>query len=106
MIIALLHRHYDGEKLERVKAEMETLGPPTIRAIWDEGYGMWLAVEGCHRLRAADELGISPVIEDISDDETIIIQDDGDGVEVNVFDLHIELSDGAPHTAILEFEEA
>ena len=64
MIIALLHQHYNKQHLEEVKSEMMKLGAPTIRAIWDETQGMWRAIEGCHRIRAAKELGITPIIKE------------------------------------------
>ena len=51
MDVILYHKHYDKDHLNAVKAEMETLGTPTIKAIWSEMYGAWMAVEGCHRLR-------------------------------------------------------
>jgi hypothetical protein len=54
--INLLHHHFDTGHLEEVKAEMVALGSPTIRAI--EVAGDIYAVEGCHRLRAAQDLGI------------------------------------------------
>jgi hypothetical protein len=59
MQIALLHKHYNGNHLEAVKTEMQNLGAPVIRAIWSETYGMWMAVEGCHRIRAAKDLGLT-----------------------------------------------
>jgi hypothetical protein len=71
MDIILYHKHYNKEHLNAVKAEMETLGAPTIKAIWSEVYGAWLAVEGCHRLRAAAELGITPNIDDVSEEDVV-----------------------------------
>lgn len=65
MKIALVHEHYDGIKLEAVKAEMLTLGAPTIKAVWVECYGRWQALEGCHRIRAAKALGLVPEIEEV-----------------------------------------
>ncbi len=63
--IVLLHRHFDSDHLEAVKTQMREMGPPAIRAIWVEVYGVWFAVEGCHRLRACVELGFEPTIEEI-----------------------------------------
>jgi hypothetical protein len=63
--IVLLHKHFDAGHLEMVKSQMAELGAPTIRAIWDECSGFWLAIEGCHRLRACVELGVEPIIEEI-----------------------------------------
>ena len=101
--IALLHKHYDQEHLETVKSEMVEMGAPTVRAIWSEMYGMWLAVEGCHRLRAAHALGITPVIVDISEEEKATIQVDEYDEEVDIFELTIELQDQASRTEILVF---
>ena len=59
MEIYLVHDHYDKNHLEEVKTEMLKLGAPTIRVI-DMGEGLFAAIEGCHRLRAAAALGIIP----------------------------------------------
>ena len=60
--IALVHNHYDQEHLAEVKAAMLELGAPKIKAIWMECYNMYAALEGCHRIRAAKELGLIPEI--------------------------------------------
>lgn len=72
MQIILPHNHYDKAHLDAVKAEMEHLGAPTIKAVWMDTYGAWVALEGSHRIRAASSLGIKPVIDEIewSDDVT------------------------------------
>lgn len=103
MTIALFHKHYTEKHMAEVMVEMENLGSPTIRAIWSDLYGMWLAVEGCHRIRAAKELGLEPIIEDISNDETVAIEIDGENAEVSVQNLFEELTDNAPRTAIINF---
>jgi len=103
MTIALFHKHFLESHLEEVKKEMEKLGAPTVKAIWSELYGLWLAVEGCHRIRAAKDLGIEPVIEDVSNDEFIIIQVDGEDESVCVADLEEELTENAPYTKIIDF---
>jgi len=97
MQIALYHNHYDKKHLAQVTDDMKRLGTPTIRAIWSECYGMWLAVEGCHRLRAAQVLGLVPTISEINidDEPTIILQNDGDDEETNTLDLAIGLTDEA-----------
>lgn len=76
--IALLHKHYDEAHLAKVISEMELLGAPTIKAVWMECWNMWVALEGCHRLRAAHALGLDPIIDEVeySDDE--IELDSGD----------------------------
>ena len=103
MTIALLHKHYTEKHLEEVATEMTTLGAPTIKAIWSDLYGMWLAVEGCHRIRAAKQLGFEPVIDDISNDETVTMEIDGEDTEVLVQDSLEELTDNAPKTEIISF---
>lgn len=60
MKVALMHDHYNADHLEQVKQEMLVLGPPEIKVL-DLGFDdLYQAVEGCHRLRAAEELGITP----------------------------------------------
>lgn len=49
--------------LERVIGEMKTLGAPEVRAYWDgEKY---IALEGSHRLAAAEALGMTPTINEV-----------------------------------------
>lgn len=103
MTIALLHKHYNEKHLEEVANEMATLGAPSIKAIWSELYGVWLAVEGCHRIRAAKQLGLEPIIDDISDDETVTMEIDGEDTEVLVQDMLEELTENAPRTEIMDF---
>jgi hypothetical protein len=69
MRIILAHDHYDGEHLVEVAAQMSELGAPTIRAIWVEAWDAWVALEGCHRIRAASGLGIIPIIKPLDYDE-------------------------------------
>ena len=58
--IVLAHNHYDKEHLAEVVKEMKILGAPTIR-VFDLGFdGLSQAIEGCHRLRACEVLGIAP----------------------------------------------
>ena len=104
MEIILTHKHFEQSHLEEVKNIMVTMGAPKIKAIWSEIYGAWLAVEGCHRIRAAKELNLIPEIIDISEDETVIMQIDGEDEEVNVSDLLEELTENAPKTDYISFE--
>ena len=67
MKIQLVHRHYDEKHLTEVIEEMKKLGTPKIKAIWCAELDAWLALEGCHRLRAAFTLGLTPIIEDVSE---------------------------------------
>ena len=70
MTIALVHDHYDDEHLAEVIEEMRTLGAPKIHAVWMECYDGYQALEGCHRIRAAHALGLTPEIVEVeySDD--------------------------------------
>ncbi len=65
MKIALVHKHYDENHLQEVIEQMKTFGAPKIYAVWMECYGHWAALEGCHRLRAAATLGLTPEIEEV-----------------------------------------
>lgn len=105
MQVALYHKHYNNDHLEAVKTEMQKRGTPAIRAIWSETYGMWMAIEGCHRIRAAKDLGITPVIKDISKGKTVTIQVDGENAKVKVSDLTEELQDGLWRTDFIDFDE-
>lgn len=105
MDIALYHSHYNQDHLDTVKAEMDKLGTPTIKAIWSDCYKMWMAVEGCHRIRAAKELGLIPEIDDISDQETVTIQIDGYDEEVDLIDLAEQLTDAVWQATVIEFDE-
>lgn len=69
MTTIILVNDIDADKLEAVKAEMEKLGAPTIRAI-DAGDHL-IAVEGSHRLRAAEELGVAVNVEIIDEDGVV-----------------------------------
>jgi len=93
MQVALYHKSYNEQHLAEVKVEMQKRGAPVIRAIWSEVYEMWMAVEGCHRIRAAKDLGLTPIIKDISNAKTATIQIDGENVKVKVSDLAIEMND-------------
>lgn len=100
--ILLFHDHFDPQQLDKVQTEMQTLGAPTIRCIWSEMWGLWLAVEGCHRLRAAQALGLTPVIKDVSNQKTVSIQCDGEITRRNVKSLLDEIQSDPPST-VLDF---
>lgn len=105
MTIALVHKHFDKAHLEEIKELMKTLGAPIIRCIWSECHGLWLAVEGCHRIRAAKEMGLTPIIKDISNNKTVKFQWDGELITKSVSKLGEQLNDNAPYTTIMDFEE-
>jgi hypothetical protein len=56
--LILLHSHYDAAHLELVKVYMAEHGAPTLHAV-DMGEGIYYLLEGCHRARAAAELGVA-----------------------------------------------
>lgn len=103
MDIALFHKHYNPEHLEEVKAKMLVLGAPVIKAAWSEMYGCWLAIEGCHRIRAAKALGLTPVINDISNSKRVSVQIDGRSVQKSVSKLIAELEEDAWRTEVISF---
>jgi len=104
--IVLVHNHYDADHLETVKAQMQELGAPKIRCFFDEANDVWFAVEGCHRLRAAHALGLTPIIEDISDDDSLTYQVDGEDVTVELdSDFFADWYDRNGRNVILDFEE-
>ena len=85
MTIITMHKVNENH-LARVTSEMKTLGTPTVRAIWDGE--VYYAVEGTHRLMAAYNLGLEPIIEHVEySDETIIIELDGSEEEFVVSEL-------------------
>ena len=98
MKIALAHNHYNADHLAKIKSEMVTLGTPKIKAVWMEAYGHFAAIEGCHRLRAAHELGLTPEIEEVEYSDALA---DGaeDGLTVE------QIADSSYNSEILEFAE-
>lgn len=95
--IALLHKHYDADKLATVVAEMQTLGTPTIKAVWMPNWDMWVALEGCHRLRAAHALGLTPEIEEVEYSDDLTDMDDGEPMAVSA------ICDDANRSFVLTF---
>ena len=100
MRIALLHTHHSKEHLAAVKEEMRTLGAPEIHAVWMEVYGHWVALEGCHRIRAAKELDLTPEIIEVEyTDEMLssVIELDQDDYQIS------EICDDSHNAEIIEF---
>lgn len=85
--IVLFHSHYDKKHLEFVKNEMIKLGAPVIRGFYDNANGVWIAFEGCHRIRAAKELNILPNMIQVNYESDIEIQMDDELVTVPVSEL-------------------
>ncbi|CAA0130292.1 Uncharacterised protein [Starkeya nomas] len=67
----------DPEHLSAVKTEMVERGAPTLRAIRDEAQGVIVALEGSHRFVAALELGLTPTLALVDEDEMLTCADLG-----------------------------
>jgi hypothetical protein len=65
MIVVPLHAHFRPEHLAHVEREMLRRGPPRLRGFFDCATGLWFAREGTHRLRAAERLGLAPIMVNI-----------------------------------------
>ena len=102
MKIALSHDHFDAAHLAAVKAEMQTLGSPVIRAVRMECWGIWVALEGCHRIRAAKELGLLPVIYEVEYSDTVTTDDLGLDMGGDSWTV-AELADRGNETEVMEF---
>jgi hypothetical protein len=100
MKIKLVHSHFDTEKLEQVKKEMLSLGAPKIHAVWMECHEHWAALEGCHRIRAAKELGLKPVIVEVGYSDQYV----DDIFETDLEDCTIsEIADDVTDLMVVEF---
>lgn len=74
----LIHE-IDPQKLAAVKAEMLALGAPVIRVV-DCG-DHYMAIEGCHRLTAAAELGVAPILTVLGQDDMV----DAESLQIDQF---------------------
>lgn len=61
-VVTPLQSYYRPAHVDHVASEMLRRGPPQIRAYFDADIGAWFSSEGTHRLRAAERLGIPPVL--------------------------------------------
>jgi len=104
MNIALLHDHYTEEHLKEVMKEMKTLGAPTIKAVWMDCYGHWAALEGCHRIRAAKELGLVPNIEEVEYSDDPFEADDHAEERCKAYIIS-EVADDSYRNIVITFEE-
>ena len=96
MRIALVHKHFNEKHLEEVKTEMIKLGAPVIKAVWMECYGHYAALEGCHRIRAAKDLGLTPEIEEVEYSDELVDGMDGEWTIS-------EIADDSYKSVIIEF---
>lgn len=69
MTMIILPNAIDPSHLAEVRAAMEQLGAPTIRAI-DAGDHL-IAIEGSHRIQAAHDLGLAVNVEIVDEDGEI-----------------------------------
>ncbi len=103
MRIALVHTEYDSSRLIKIRDEMIRIGAPKIHAVWMDCYDHWQALEGCHRLRAAYDLGLTPEIIEVDYTDQMcssIIGYDGDS------DYMVsEICDDGHRAKILEYQE-
>lgn len=102
MQIALIHNHYDKAHLEAVKAEMAVLGAPAIKAVWMECWGVWAALEGCHRIRAAADLGLTVEIDAVEYSEDVTSEDLG--LDLQDVLTVAEIADAACNATIITIE--
>lgn len=103
MKIALVHDHYKPDHLAKVIEQMKAAGAPKIHAVWMECYDQYQALEGCHRIRAAKELGLIPEIIEVEySDEMCSTIAGYDGDE----DYTISsICDDCYKATVIEFEE-
>lgn len=101
MKILLAHDHYDEAHLEQVATEMQTMGAPTIKAVYMPCWDAYVALEGCHRIRAAKRLGLTPEIDEVEWSNTDLVMDMVIGID---FDGTIEqFCDTANSNEMIEF---
>lgn len=73
--VLLPHSHFDEEHLARVREQMQRLGSPEIR-----GFPMgddFVAIEGSHRLRAANDLDVPVRLKSIEDQSHVNLDELG-----------------------------
>ena len=82
-VVIMRHSYYDADHLAEVVEEMRTMGAPTLRAV--EIDGEIYLLEGCHRVRAAVELGLPVTLEmleyDPETDGDTLPEDFADGIQ-------------------------
>ena len=67
----------DADHLATVAAQMRVLGAPVIRCVRDEVHGILVALEGSHRIRAALDLDLTPILVVLPDDEMLTAEEIG-----------------------------
>ena len=102
MQIALIHSEFSADHLAAVVESMKALGAPVIKAVWMEAFGHFAALEGCHRIRAAAELGLTPIIEEIEYSEETTTADLGLDFGGDSWTV-AELADESRNSVVIEF---
>ena len=105
--IILVHNHYSKEHLTEVMEEMKTLGTPTIKAVYLPEYDAYVALEGCHRIRAAKALELVPEIIEFDYDEVcnLSLKDPMLGLDLDNDETVEWLIDGCTRRTVITFEE-
>jgi hypothetical protein len=96
------HRLPEENHLDAVTQEMERLGAPTLKAVWLDGYQAWMALEGSHRIAAAQALGLTPEIEEVEYDPEATTDEVVPGSYQDCLTLE-ELADRAWEIGAVEF---
>jgi len=90
----------DSNHTIAVAHDMQVMGIATIKAVWMECWDTWVALEGSHRIAAANVLGMPIEISEIEYDDTLV----GD-IGIEDADCTVEeWADGAFHQADLMVE--
>lgn len=55
----------DLDHLAEVSKEMDEIGRPVIRVAYNPAYDSYIAFEGSHRLKAAHDKGIKPILDEV-----------------------------------------
>lgn len=76
----------DETHLREVIDEMKILGTPHIRAVYDETYDAFIALEGSHRIAACKLLGITPIIEEVAYEDMALCP----GLDIDTYGRSLE----------------
>ena len=102
--IALINKT-NADYLANVKAEMLTLGTPVINVVFDDAQGIYVALEGSHRLTAAKELNLVPVLNVVEVEDTdIYVEDLGLGITDCEYTVQ-DLLDMAYRATLVDFDD-
>ena len=107
MDIVIAHKYYNKEHLDSVMSDMAQMGAPVIRAIYDEANSVFVALEGCHRIRAAKKLGLTPIISEVNFDDVagLALNDPKLSLDFDNDTLIDDFFYDAPRRPIIEFND-